>query len=118
MPASVRITCSSVKLACVRPMTPTRCPASSYRLLVFFFFQAEDGIRDIGVTGVQTCALPICNETIVEIAAGIAQVFIGGLEQGVQPGIELDGPVHGNGLDKGHKRLVACGVGGDRKSVV
>src|SRR3712207_7650418 len=28
--------------------------------LLFFFFQAEDGIRDIGVTGVQTCALPIC----------------------------------------------------------
>src|SRR5438445_7704648 len=27
--------------------------------LCFFFFQAEDGIRDIGVTGVQTCALPI-----------------------------------------------------------
>src|SRR5258707_6246619 len=25
----------------------------------FFFFQAKDGIRDIGVTGVQTCALPI-----------------------------------------------------------
>ena len=28
----------------------------------FFFFQAEDGIRDIGVTGVQTCALPILND--------------------------------------------------------
>src|SRR5258707_11224827 len=28
-------------------------------LFFFFFFQAEDGIRDIGVTGVQTCALPI-----------------------------------------------------------
>src|SRR5438445_11212292 len=27
--------------------------------MYFFFFQAEDGIRDIGVTGVQTCALPI-----------------------------------------------------------
>src|SRR3712207_8956308 len=26
---------------------------------MLFFFQAEDGIRDIGVTGVQTCALPI-----------------------------------------------------------
>src|SRR6266496_2056865 len=26
----------------------------------FFFFQAEDGIRDLYVTGVQTCALPIC----------------------------------------------------------
>src|SRR3712207_5485758 len=28
----------------------------------FFFFQAEDGIRDIGVTGVQTCALPISKD--------------------------------------------------------
>src|SRR5436309_7403725 len=27
----------------------------------FFFFQAEDGIRDFHVTGVQTCALPICS---------------------------------------------------------
>src|SRR5690349_25026163 len=27
--------------------------------IVFFFFQAEDGIRDLYVTGVQTCALPI-----------------------------------------------------------
>src|SRR5438552_5306373 len=29
-------------------------------LVIFFFFQAEDGIRDDLVTGVQTCALPIC----------------------------------------------------------
>src|SRR5215204_7389167 len=28
-------------------------------MVVFFFFQAEDGIRDHCVTGVQTCALPI-----------------------------------------------------------
>src|SRR5690349_23037714 len=28
-------------------------------LFFFFFFQAEDGIRDLYVTGVQTCALPI-----------------------------------------------------------
>src|SRR2546430_4485988 len=27
--------------------------------VIFFFFQAEDGIRDLTVTGVQTCALPI-----------------------------------------------------------
>src|SRR6266496_4842089 len=33
-------------------------------LLVFFFFQAEDGIRDLYVTGVQTCALPISNWTV------------------------------------------------------
>src|SRR2546430_5863399 len=30
---------------------------------VFFFFQAEDGIRDLTVTGVQTCALPILRTT-------------------------------------------------------
>src|SRR2546429_8627729 len=29
--------------------------------LYVFFFQAEDGIRDVAVTGVQTCALPICS---------------------------------------------------------
>src|SRR2546422_4047353 len=28
-------------------------------IVFFFFFQAEDGIRDVAVTGVQTCALPI-----------------------------------------------------------
>src|SRR2546430_5342914 len=28
-------------------------------MMYFFFFQAEDGIRDLTVTGVQTCALPI-----------------------------------------------------------
>src|SRR5256884_1956755 len=35
--------------------------ASQYTTIdcVFFFFQAEDGIRDVAVTGVQTCALPI-----------------------------------------------------------
>src|SRR3712207_8751132 len=32
----------------------------------YFFFQAEDGIRDIGVTGVQTCALPIFEGEVVE----------------------------------------------------
>src|SRR5688572_31418555 len=40
-------------------------PTSSFLFLsnpyffLFFFFQAEDGIRDLTVTGVQTCALPI-----------------------------------------------------------
>src|SRR5437016_11414247 len=34
---------------------------------VFFFFQAEDGIRDWSVTGVQTCALPIFSRIAHEI---------------------------------------------------
>src|SRR5947207_7107496 len=33
---------------------------------MFFFFQAEDGIRDHCVTGVQTCALPILRAVIAE----------------------------------------------------
>src|SRR2546427_13086278 len=36
----------------------------------FFFFQAEDGIRDLTVTGVQTCALPICGRNVVAKAEG------------------------------------------------
>src|SRR3712207_3544743 len=32
-----------------------------------FFFQAEDGIRDIGVTGVQTCALPIFIDLVMAV---------------------------------------------------
>ena len=35
--------------------------SSDLLCLFFFFFQAEDGIRDTSVTGVQTCALPICD---------------------------------------------------------
>src|SRR5258708_20132563 len=34
--------------------------------MLFFFFQGEDGIRDDLVTGVQTCALPICSNPYIE----------------------------------------------------
>src|SRR5205809_3800731 len=51
------------------PATVLRCPLiilpgmeHDMLVLIFFFFQAEDGIRDVAVTGVQTCALPICVE--------------------------------------------------------
>src|SRR2546425_4447566 len=40
----------------------------AYVNLLFFFFQAEDGIRDKLVTGVQTCALPILLAQIVRAA--------------------------------------------------
>src|SRR5207248_8773903 len=40
----------------------------------FFFFQAEDGIRDRTVTGVQTCALPISIRARVPVDAEPAQV--------------------------------------------
>src|SRR3712207_7676417 len=41
----------------------------------FFFFQAEDGIRDIGVTGVQTCALPISNDGIYDWNIRTGEIF-------------------------------------------
>src|SRR3989449_8831988 len=45
---------------------------STYCVFFFFFFQAEDGIRDVAVTGVQTCALPILSRDIREL--GLAKV--------------------------------------------
>src|SRR5258708_9862803 len=47
-------------------------------LLCFFFFQAEDGIRDDLVTGVQKCALPI---SVGDIAAEQVRLFLQDLEQ-------------------------------------
>src|SRR5437660_4491955 len=41
-------------------------------LVICFFFQAEDGIRDGHVTGVQTCALPISHNGIFEARTGAA----------------------------------------------
>src|SRR3989454_11222962 len=58
---------------------------------LFFFFQAEDGIRDYKVTGVQTCALPISTVTIRIWEAATAQV---------------------RHTLKGHGRVVACAAFG------
>src|SRR5690606_41622165 len=44
-------------------------------VLFFFFFQAEDGIRDFHVTGVQTCALPISAELAVKVFNKAFDVF-------------------------------------------
>src|SRR5438445_7606501 len=57
------------------------------RLLIIFFFQAEDGIRDIGVTGVQTCALPIWNAAQARSIASAGRSGIG-----VKVGIRIPKP--------------------------
>src|SRR5437762_10862892 len=46
-----------IPVSCVRSPMPMQASLWRFR---HFFFQAEDGIRDTSVTGVQTCALPIC----------------------------------------------------------
>src|SRR2546427_5666126 len=45
-----------------------------FRSCWFFFFQAEDGIRDLTVTGVQTCALPIWVQEWMGFPAGQASI--------------------------------------------
>src|SRR2546429_2447478 len=42
----------------------------------FFFFQAEDGIRDVAVTGVQTCALPICYIQVIENGRAVMRLCV------------------------------------------
>src|SRR2546427_4829749 len=55
-------------LVCGGRVCLSRERGTSRCLCSFFFFQAEDGIRDLTVTGVQTCALPISWRTVVESA--------------------------------------------------
>src|SRR5439155_2512846 len=51
----------------------------------FFFFQAEDGIRDGHVTGVQTCALPIFREYITESVISPGTYVVKPFPDGVMP---------------------------------
>src|SRR2546430_8484735 len=54
-----------------------------YFALDFFFFQAEDGIRDLTVTGVQTCALPIYPDVPVLAAPVVALGSLGWIPPGL-----------------------------------
>src|SRR5690606_39636334 len=55
----------------------TSCTSVSLLVFLFFFFQAEDGIRDFHVTGVQTCALPIFALALLLLAAWAGLVRMG-----------------------------------------
>src|SRR2546425_10246508 len=57
-------------------------------LLCFFFFQAEDGIRDKLVTGVQTCALPICFLPLIN--TGITDRSVSAGVRGTTNGWDVD----------------------------
>src|SRR5207248_3466242 len=71
---------------------------SDGRLCLYFFFQAEDGIRDRTVTGVQTCALPISASPPYDWEA-----MLSFLEARAIPGVEL---VAGSS----YKRSIAFGT--------
>src|SRR2546426_12819251 len=79
--------------------------------VVFFFFQAEDGIRDYKVTGVQTCALPISDrrDQVVEVV---------GLHDRGLPALveEPAGLVAGAGAGDEHERSGERRVGEEGRS--
>src|SRR5260221_10705308 len=61
---TLKINFAPLNLLISHPLIPRKREGDSQKTksnlpLIFFFFQAEDGIRDHCVTGVQTCALPI-----------------------------------------------------------
>src|SRR3989475_3145437 len=70
----------------------------------FFFFQAEDGIRDLTVTGVQTCALPICTRMVKWLPNAM----------GIDPSDELCDPFYRKMREF---NLVLLSHGGEEKAV-
>src|SRR3712207_7058813 len=102
---------------CITPYQHTCFYDISFVLICFFFFfQAEDGIRDIGVTGVQTCALPIYE--VVERSRGDEDHLSGADGLGVpsedRAALSFDEQEQLVAL----VRLLADVVARDRKSVV
>src|SRR3712207_7150855 len=83
--------------------------------MCFFFFQAEDGIRDIGVTGVQTCALPIYGDLALK-----AREFCAHAEMGPAAEAEVSGSSTGEvepiGVGKLVWVMVGCAEYGEHRS--
>src|SRR2546429_2758915 len=80
---------------------------------VFFFFQAEDGIRDVAVTGVQTCALPILT-LLDDTARRRAREHRRGGARGPD---DVVASLPGHSRNRGHLRSLADrGRPADRKS--
>src|SRR2546430_17589789 len=91
---------------------------------LFFFFQAEDGIRDLTVTGVQTCALPILGHKLLgrvalehEPAAGRQHATVPRSFKGHAPALLLCDGVPGDECSLGcrHHASTDLGIGGDRR---
>ena len=62
---------------------------SSCSIGFVFFFQAEDGIRDVAVTGVQTCALPISPDEPAKVTHPDPNWMACALQGGILPPVEV-----------------------------
>src|SRR4051794_41839332 len=94
---------------------------------LLFFFQAEDGIRDGRVTGVQTCALPISLDhttASVAAAAGRRRGVVEGLSSDELPDARPRGAARseerrvGKSVDLGGRRIIKKKKNGDRRGRV
>src|SRR5256885_8018335 len=108
-----RLVCSYQSSALIR-LYIIRC-VGLYSL--FFFFQAEDGIRDYKVTGVQTCALPISGGCVPELVTDLeidrpARHVLLTFDDGGRSAVHIGDELAARGW-KGHFFIVT-----DRKSVV
>src|SRR5690554_7384406 len=86
----------------------------------FFFFQAEDGIRDADVTGVQTCALPISSESLDFGVKQLSQLWLANHSTSLLRWFNLNKP---NELERLTSGMFSNNLGQnifnqDRKSVV
>src|SRR2546430_7914082 len=81
-------------------------------LFCFFFFQAEDGIRDLTVTGVQTCALPIFTLVFETSLLRIIPIYCKPLF-GLLLSVCVVAPAAGQATDSLSvaRRIVAAGIG-------
>src|SRR5436305_13744805 len=90
-----------------------RSAGCTYCVWFFFFFQAEDGIRDADVTGVQTCALPISSSvSMIPIAFARARpsrrpALAISRSRGAKPHrIDRKSVVYGKSVDLGGRRMM------------
>src|SRR2546430_14966347 len=100
----------------------TACRSSVSEKHCFFFFQAEDGIRDLTVTGVQTCALPICANRASSPDSGAPTIIDSGHARALDLAIEilsspLEAVMAGEGWGEVYDR-VGQFIGGDRTTGV
>src|SRR2546430_4578387 len=83
--------------------------------IFFFFFQAEDGIRDLTVTGVQTCALPIYDDEFF-LAAGFSIENAGEQDAGIAG--DISAGLEGDSIGLALKQWQQCfGVRSEERRV-
>src|SRR2546427_8884040 len=94
------------------------CWRSLWAEVLFFFFQAEDGIRDLTVTGVQTCALPISLSLAGMALAASLFTALPAMAQNATPKVQIKTSMGDIVLELNEAKAPKTVANLDRKSVV